>query len=374
MDMKIDGKRIKALRLKLSWSQEKLAEKAGLNPRTVQRAESEGSASLRTRLLLAQALQILPEHLDAPDNKTEGRLTEPQGLPLVSSPNPLATNNPFARLQARLRSNGIYYLIVLALVSVIYAASKPTYFSLSLANYDYTNRIIRGNQLHEIAAWWVMTLSIWMWLSVPILAHLYKKYRVLFLPYLVGFCLGLGLALLRSWQITMVAEFLTAVLYMGGLCLLLSLYIPRLDTSMMRHGVYMCLSAYVFIWFFQSIGLVGMLAYISIGQDGTPFPNGAILEYGNPSSPLPYLFNVLLINFGKLLQLIPLTLVLLLSLGEKDGDGENSLPITVWKSFLGRIQRKKSVQDTRPSDPERPEQSRSSSIVPLTPSMQSTTL
>jgi hypothetical protein len=170
-----------------------------------------------------------------------------------------------------------------------------------------------------------------------------------------------------------VAEFLTAVLYMGGLCLLLSLYIPRLNISMMRHGVYMCLGAYVFIWFFQSIGLAGMLAYISIGQDGTPFPNGTIPEYGNPSSPLPYLFNVLLIHFGNLLQLIPLILVLLLSLGAKGrGDGESSRPFTAWKEFAARMRGKNPVRDSQSSELPHSEESRSSSMLRLFSSTRNT--
>jgi hypothetical protein len=275
-------------------------------------------------------------------------------------------------VKARLRGTSIYYLVVLILVSVIYVASKPTYFSLSLANYNWTN-IVRGNHLHEIAAWWIMTISIWLVLSLPVLFHLYKKRRPLFMPYLAGFCIGLGLSVHKSWQTTTaVAELLTALLYISGLCLLLSLYVPRMNTPMIRHGVYVCLSVYVFIWFFQSIGLGGMLWYLSTTEYGISFPSGIITEpeYGNAFPPLPYMFNVLQINFGSLLQLIPLTLVLLLSHGTRErGDGENSLPFTAWNKLLVRIQRKNPAHDTQPPGPERSDESRSSPILPLASSM-----
>jgi DNA-binding XRE family transcriptional regulator len=52
------------LRIKHSYSQEKLAEIVCVNVRTIQRIESTGVTSLRTRGTLAQALDVAPEDLD----------------------------------------------------------------------------------------------------------------------------------------------------------------------------------------------------------------------------------------------------------------------------------------------------------------------
>ena len=49
MELKVNQKKIKELRLKKSWSQEELAEKAAISLRTVQRMELDGSASLKSR-------------------------------------------------------------------------------------------------------------------------------------------------------------------------------------------------------------------------------------------------------------------------------------------------------------------------------------
>ena len=61
--MKIDPGRLRQLREQRAWSQEQLAEVAGLSVRTVQRAESGGAASLETRMALAAALGMEPADL-----------------------------------------------------------------------------------------------------------------------------------------------------------------------------------------------------------------------------------------------------------------------------------------------------------------------
>jgi transcriptional regulator with XRE-family HTH domain len=58
MEMKTNARIIKRLREEKSWSQEHLAEAAGLSLRTVQRVETDGNASAETRLALASALGI----------------------------------------------------------------------------------------------------------------------------------------------------------------------------------------------------------------------------------------------------------------------------------------------------------------------------
>ena len=56
--MKTDPQRLKQLREQRGWSQEQLAEIAGLSTWTVQRVEARGAASLETRMALAAALGI----------------------------------------------------------------------------------------------------------------------------------------------------------------------------------------------------------------------------------------------------------------------------------------------------------------------------
>jgi transcriptional regulator with XRE-family HTH domain len=57
-EMKIDARMIRSLRALRGWSQEQLAEAAGLGVRTVQRLESEGRASAETRTCLAAAFNV----------------------------------------------------------------------------------------------------------------------------------------------------------------------------------------------------------------------------------------------------------------------------------------------------------------------------
>lgn len=63
MDMSIDSTLIKKLRSQESWSQEILAERAGLSLRTIQRVERDGIAAPQTRLALAKAFDISPATL-----------------------------------------------------------------------------------------------------------------------------------------------------------------------------------------------------------------------------------------------------------------------------------------------------------------------
>ncbi len=61
--MTIDSAMIKKLREERSWSQEHLASVTGLSLRTIQRIESEGSASLESRMAIAAAFGVLPAAL-----------------------------------------------------------------------------------------------------------------------------------------------------------------------------------------------------------------------------------------------------------------------------------------------------------------------
>jgi transcriptional regulator with XRE-family HTH domain len=64
--MPINHVKVRQLRLDRSWSQEHLAEASGLSLRTIQRVESEGTASLETRMAIASALEVPAVSLSRP--------------------------------------------------------------------------------------------------------------------------------------------------------------------------------------------------------------------------------------------------------------------------------------------------------------------
>lgn len=82
--MRIDPGRLRQLREQRAWSQEQLAEVAGLSVRTVQRIESGSAASPETRMALATALGVGPVDLCAPSGPQAGEAGTPlgQGKPL----------------------------------------------------------------------------------------------------------------------------------------------------------------------------------------------------------------------------------------------------------------------------------------------------
>ncbi len=61
--MRIDTIRLRQMREQRAWSQEQLAEIAGISVRTLQRVESSGVASPETRMALASALGVAPAQL-----------------------------------------------------------------------------------------------------------------------------------------------------------------------------------------------------------------------------------------------------------------------------------------------------------------------
>jgi len=65
VDVRVDSARIRELRLGRAWSQELLAEKAGLNLRTIQRLESGGMASLKSVRAVAAGLGVGPDEIGA---------------------------------------------------------------------------------------------------------------------------------------------------------------------------------------------------------------------------------------------------------------------------------------------------------------------
>ena len=290
MDMKLSGTRIKELRLRLSWSQEKLAEEAGLNARTVQRAESEGSASLRTRLQLATALGVQPEALDAE-------------VPAAHVARVIAAQPTTA---------GIHYVAVLLLVSLVFLAVQPMYFSLSTTSFDWigsvTGREGHGPRYH-VVDWMLTTLGAWALVSVPMLHYFRRRHRALLLPYAAALLATAALAMLRGWHPEWVVNWLATLMSIAPFALLASLYVPRMPMSLLRHGVGMCLIAYVFIWFAQDLALFALSVYVNARDYG--------VDVSNRTLPLWYVGGTVLKNLGDLVQLIPPLLVLMLALGER---------------------------------------------------------
>jgi transcriptional regulator with XRE-family HTH domain len=90
--MKLDPARLKQLRESRGWTQEQLAEIAGLNARTVQRIEAGGNASAETGMALASAL-------DCPLPELSGPLAAPASQPGPPSPGPaFAGKSPWLML------------------------------------------------------------------------------------------------------------------------------------------------------------------------------------------------------------------------------------------------------------------------------------
>jgi transcriptional regulator with XRE-family HTH domain len=90
--MKLDPARLKQLRESRGWTQEQLAEIAGLNARTVQRIEAGGNASAETGMALASAL-------DCPLPELSGQLAAPASQPgPVTAGSVLAGKSPWLML------------------------------------------------------------------------------------------------------------------------------------------------------------------------------------------------------------------------------------------------------------------------------------
>lgn len=84
MQMNVDGQRVKTLRLRQSWSQELLAEKAGVSMRTIQRIEGGDVASLQSLRAVAAALgvpaaslAVLPADTDSSPPQADAAATVP---------------------------------------------------------------------------------------------------------------------------------------------------------------------------------------------------------------------------------------------------------------------------------------------------------
>ncbi|MCA9971282.1 MAG: DUF805 domain-containing protein, partial [Anaerolineales bacterium] len=65
--MKLDSELVKKLRTAKSWSQEQLGEASGLSPRTIQRLENGGNASMESVRALAAAFEVDSQELLHPE-------------------------------------------------------------------------------------------------------------------------------------------------------------------------------------------------------------------------------------------------------------------------------------------------------------------
>lgn len=76
--MKINAKLVLKARKQKSWSQDELAIASGLNLRTIQRIESEASASLQSIKALASALDLNIQDLDSEEKFSPEEIFMPQ--------------------------------------------------------------------------------------------------------------------------------------------------------------------------------------------------------------------------------------------------------------------------------------------------------
>lgn len=292
MEMKLNSKRIRELRLARSWTQEQLAEKARLNPRTIQRVEMEGQGSLRTRLQIANALGVNAVELDVQEE-----------APLHTA----SFSGWRGALQAYCAQTSLYALTVQLLVALLFLASAPAYFSASSAGFSWMD----GQYLPQGLWWWVVNLGLWTLLSLPLLLLVRRHHRQ-WLPRLgAALLLTLCLAILRLWQQALVADLLILAVFLAGLVLLVCQWVPHWPVTAAMHLLYGSLFAYVFLWFFQ--GLAGYILGMIYSLKFT----------GSINAPLWYVGGLLLKLLGKLVPLLPVICVLLLAQGRSKAQGRS---------------------------------------------------
>ena len=83
MRIRIDKERIRQNRARVGWTQERLAEEAGIHARTLQRVESEGVASVQTLHAIAQALSADPHVMLADETAPPEPGVAPKGAVLA---------------------------------------------------------------------------------------------------------------------------------------------------------------------------------------------------------------------------------------------------------------------------------------------------
>jgi transcriptional regulator with XRE-family HTH domain len=86
MDMSVDREFVRRVRLDKSWSQEKLAEEAGVSLRTVQRVEADGVASHRSCRAIAKALGVEPAEMRHAGRRNPDHMKESARFLKIASP------------------------------------------------------------------------------------------------------------------------------------------------------------------------------------------------------------------------------------------------------------------------------------------------
>jgi transcriptional regulator with XRE-family HTH domain len=287
MDMKLNTHRIKTLRFNLSWSQEKLAEKAGLNPRTIQRVEADGSASLHTRLCLARALGVEPQELDS----VEPLATQVAGDSSKAAATSVSRHHP----------GSIYQLPLLLLISLVYLAWTPIYFSLSSSNLA---RLFTQLVVVPTTTWMAITATLWLALSLPWMGLVYYRYRQHLRLHMACLATLVCCTGLRVLQEEFMMHALSFALYLSGLALLYTCYRSTAHQARIRQVFFICLAAYLFVWLLQDrVSTFMFAAYFRWQQDmGIPLPWVSFPRY-------------VLRVLGQTTQLFPMALILLFDLG-----------------------------------------------------------
>ncbi|MEN3110775.1 helix-turn-helix domain-containing protein [Uliginosibacterium paludis] len=117
----MNAQQIRRLREARAWSQEHLAEAAGLSLRTIQRVEAEGKASAETRLALAGAFGIPVAELSAgpaeisPEPASRGPAAETGDTPAA-----IPVTAPMAAPPARQRMSWAQYRVLRILVIIAF--------------------------------------------------------------------------------------------------------------------------------------------------------------------------------------------------------------------------------------------------------------
>lgn len=300
MDMKLNGQRIKALRLQRSWSQEQLADAAGLNQRTIQRVETEGSGSLRTRKALAMALDLDPAALDA---LATAQPTETQSRNITP-----ASSTLWGKCQVYLASRNSYQFILLILLTVFYFASQPFYFSFSRTSFSWINFML-GGPLIEIPLWWASVIIFWLLFAVPWLLVVAKKYRQYLSWHITTMMCLLLLSVARLWQPALIMEAITFGLYYCTLLLLAFQFLNHPLEEKVRQSVILFLGCYIFFWFFHALSQFFLRTTLGY------------FRYGRELWPLSFWGRIVLGRLADLVQLLPVVMVLLFSLQNKRSPG-----------------------------------------------------
>lgn len=134
METNVNCALIKELRLKKSWSQEKLADIAGVSLRTIQRIETHGVASLQSRSAIANAFELEPAELSAKEHGLiETKIHKKLYIRLLST--------ILREVKGTLRGFGIFLASIFSI----------GFFAMALLKFFVPNNVglfTRGNSFH----------------------------------------------------------------------------------------------------------------------------------------------------------------------------------------------------------------------------------